>query len=181
LTVGISYTLTDSNEPPLSLQEGAAIGNVNLVNALLENGVGVESLDNDSLKTALHYAAIEGHKSIAELLLAKSAYVDSRDADCTTPLHYAAERGHKDIIELLIAKGADVNAKNHRGQTPFDIAINNSRTDIAELLMAKGATISSIHTAAQVGDLAAVKASLEGGTDINIRDNRGFTALHYAV
>jgi pectate lyase len=133
----IIYTLTDSNEPLLSLQEAAATGDVNLVKTLLESGTDVDVLDDTFLKTALHRAAIRGHKDVAELLLAKGAGVNARDWGCATPLHYAAEKGHKEIADLLIAKGADVNATDNNGRSPLWWARRHK--EIVELLRKNGA------------------------------------------
>ncbi|MFB0554352.1 MAG: ankyrin repeat domain-containing protein [Phycisphaerae bacterium] len=212
----IIYTLTESIEPPLSLQEAAAIGDVNMVRSLLEKGVEVDSWDGSHKKTALQRAAMSGHKDVVELLLAKGARIDAQDdwpggtaldyaaekghkeiaelliargADANakrtypagdTPLHSALRAGHKDIIELLITKGADVNAKNNNGQTPLDIAVTNNRKDIIELLLAKGAD-TSIHVAALIGDLARVRTFLEEGTNVNVKDDSGYTPFHYAI
>ena len=77
--------------------------------------------------TPLHYAAWEGHKEVAELLLANGADVNAKTVGGWTPLHQAAwvdvigRGGHKEIVELLIAKGADLNAKDNRlRKTPLD-------------------------------------------------------------
>ena len=82
----------------------------------------------------LHYAAGEGRKEIAELLIAKGADVDAKDEEEWTPLHSAAYVGNKEIVELLIAKGADLNAKDDDGKTPLDRATGKT----ADLLRKHG-------------------------------------------
>jgi hypothetical protein len=135
----VIYSLTELPEPPISLQEAAALGDVNLVRTLIDNGTYVDSLDDSFLKTALHRAAMGGHKSIVELLLANGADIDARSSACATPLHYAAEEGHKEIVELLVTKGADVNAKNTDGNVPLHVAARKGHRDIVELLRKHGA------------------------------------------
>ena len=88
--------------------------------------------------TPLHYAAWEGHKEIAELLIAKGADVNAKDKNSATPLHLAAEYDHKEIAELLIANGADVNAKRSDGSTPLDWAIGRKHSETADLLRKHG-------------------------------------------
>ena len=51
--------------------------------------------------TPLCEAAINGHKEIAELLIANGADVNAKDDRGWTPLHLAASGGHKEIAELL--------------------------------------------------------------------------------
>jgi pectate lyase len=153
----VIYGLTESPEPPLSLQEAAAIGDVNLVKTLIESGTDVDVLDDGFRKTALHRAAMSGHKDVAEFLLAKGADVSARDQwPFATPLHYAAEKGHVEIAELLIANDSDVNAKDTRGRTPIDLAMNQGRKEIAKLLLSKSGDV-SLYTAAYIGDLKTVR------------------------
>jgi len=85
--------------------------------------------------TPLHYAAWNGHKEVAELLIAKGADVNAKVAIWgRTPLHFAAWNGHKEVAELLIENGAEVNAKDNYGRTPLDLASGAT----AELLRTHG-------------------------------------------
>ena len=88
--------------------------------------------------TPLHYAAWEGHKEIAELLIVEGADVNVKDKNSATPLHLAAEYDHKEIAELLIANGADVNAKRSDGSTPLDWAIGRKHSETADLIRKHG-------------------------------------------
>ena len=133
------YTLTESPEPPLSLQEAATIGDIELVRTLIENGIEVDSLEDSYLSTALRCATMSGHKDVAEFLVAEGAYINARTTGHSTPLHVAAQRGRTEIAELLIDKGADVNAKNNTGQTPLNIAVHQNHQEIVELLRKHGA------------------------------------------
>jgi pectate lyase len=178
------YTLTESPEPPMSLQEAAAVGDIDLIRSIIKKGTEVDAREDTFYKTALHRAAISGHKDVVELLLAKGADIEAGKFHIGTALHYAAEKGHKEIAELLIAKGADVNAKRRghpAGDTPLHSAVRAGYKDIVELLLSKGAEVSSIHIAALLGDLARVKAFLERGTNVNAEDKRSFTPLHWAA
>ena len=128
-----------TDDPPISLQEATSSGEIDKVEALISKGVDVNAREWGSLKTALHYGAEKGHKKVVELLLAKGANTDARDALSTTPLHGAVEKGHKEVVELLIANGADANAKDYKGRTPLWYAKRKGYTEIVELLRKHGA------------------------------------------
>ena len=113
-------------------------GDLEGVQAELDNGVDVDEKDDLWGRTPLHIAAEEGHKEIAELLIAEGADVNAKSEADATPLHYAASWGGKEIVELLIAAGADVNAKNDNGNTPLDWAILRKHTETADLLRKHG-------------------------------------------
>ena len=90
-------------------------------------------------RAALHLAAWNGHKDVAELFLAKGADVNAKDGGGWTPLHWATWLGHKDVAEVLLANGADVNAKDSKGRTPLALAEERGRTELVELLKKHGA------------------------------------------
>jgi cytohesin len=108
--------------------------------------------------------------------------VNAKGGTGRTPLHWAAIEGHKEIAELLIAEGADVNAKTNDGKTPLDEAINPfyNKTEIANLLRKHGGKHGTIHSAVGGGDVEAVKEFLAAGADVNVKDKRRFTPLHWA-
>ena len=111
-------------------------GNIEAAKQAIDDGADVNAKDKRG-RTPLLFAAIGGHKEIAEILIAKGADVSPKSPEYKagiTPLHEAAFHGHKEIVELLINKGADVNAKNVDGKTPLDYAIENNHTNIADLL-----------------------------------------------
>jgi ankyrin repeat protein len=56
---------------------------------------------DDEGKTALHWAAIEGHKSIVEVLLGSGANKELRDNGWWTPLRWAMENDKTDVVKLL--------------------------------------------------------------------------------
>jgi hypothetical protein len=92
----------------------------------------------------LHVAVENGHKDVAELLLANKADANDRDRKGQTPLHLAAEKGYRDLAELLLANGADVNAKDRDDcMTPLHRAAYGGSREMVELLLANGADVNA--------------------------------------
>jgi len=177
------YALTDSPELPLSLQEAASIGDVELVRSLLDEGVGVDSWDDSLKRTVLQHAAIRGHKHVVELLLTRGARIDAKeDWPGGTALHYAAEHGHSEVAELLIAKGGDVNTKRGypAGDTPLHSAARAGHKDIVELLIDKGA---DVRTTNNRGRTAIDMAMREGHKQIGefLQAKATETSIHEAA
>jgi|WetSurMetagenome_2_1015567.scaffolds.fasta_scaffold145149_2 uncharacterized protein len=141
------------------IHDAANNGDLQKVKALLRDNPELVSTYDSNGWTPLQLAAHNGHRDIAELLLANKADINAKvlrvsnesmrlysRSDLTsklkhvdwTPMHLAVAEGHKDVVELLLAKGADLNAKTNMGMTPLDLAVSNSREDLAELLHRRG-------------------------------------------
>jgi len=170
-----------------SIYVAAKIGSIAALKKHLETGVDVNAL-NKHKQTALHFAASAGQLDAAALLLEAKADVALVDKYQKTALHYSARNGRTATTVLLLEKGAAVNAKDKKNKTPLDYAIAKKRSEVVELLRAKGgkttkelAAAENIFTAAEVGDLEAIKKHLEGGADVNATNKQGYTALHIAA
>ena len=104
-------------------------------------------------ESPLMIASLKGFLPVCRALI-------KRDVDVNkpgwTPLHYAASGGHVPVIQLLIEHNAYIDAESPNGTTP--------------LMMA-----------ARYGSWSAVKALLNAGADINLKNQLGFTALDFAV
>jgi ankyrin repeat protein len=73
---------------------------------LLEKGANPNIMERTEGRTPLHYAAMRGEKTQAEMLLAHGANMDARGWYGKTPLSLAKENGHTEIVELLRKHGA---------------------------------------------------------------------------
>ena len=70
------------------------------------------------------------------------------------------------------------------GQTPLDLAIQQKKPETAELLRkheGKSGANDSIHIAASVGNIEAVKQHLATGSDVNVKNQFGLTPMHKAA
>jgi ankyrin repeat protein len=78
------------------------------VKLLLDRGAAIDAIPHgfDYAGTGLHYAAMNGHRAIVELLLQRGADVSVRDAKIGAPAAgWAAHGGHPEIAELLQRAG----------------------------------------------------------------------------
>ena len=89
------------------------------------------------------------------------------------PIHNAARDGDLAGVQAELDKGIDVNAKdNILSFTPLDWAVKLKKTETIKLLHkhgGKSAAQDSIHIAAKLGNIEAVKKHLDAGADVNAK------------
>jgi len=123
----------------------ARAGNVGAVEAAVADDSSVVFfLGGSRDETALHIAAVHGHKEVVEVLLRAHAAVDAEDNLLFTPLHGAAHGGHEKVAEVLLRAHAAVDAKGSRGVTPLHVAAENGHKDVAELLLRADARVDAV-------------------------------------
>jgi ankyrin repeat protein len=82
--------------------------------------------------TALHFAAQQGSKRVAAILIARGARVDAVDQWGNTPLFRAVfnYRGDPATILLLRQAGADIDRQNSSGLSPRALAARIANRDV---------------------------------------------------
>jgi len=159
----------------------AARGDLASTKTLLNAGADPNVAIPDWGGTALIIASTMGQADIVGALLDKGADVKYRDTNSFTALHaavrdsdYGEDRDQRAravaTIKVLLAHGADPNARLHQEKQTVR-ALNE--------VSFEGAT--PIVLAAEVNNLDAIKALVEGGADPTIATEKGTTALILAA
>lgn len=114
-----------------ALHVAAEQGHSSVVQLLLDNGAGVDTLDCERL-TALHKAAKQGHASVVQLLLDNGARQDARDDCQMTPLLCACDSKRESVIALFARRQLDFSFRDKSGRSAWQIAINSHNGKISQ-------------------------------------------------
>ncbi|XP_036106841.1 ankyrin repeat and sterile alpha motif domain-containing protein 1B isoform X4 [Molossus molossus] len=196
------------------LLEAARTGNVALVEKLLSGrkggilggGSGPLPLSNllsiwrgpnvnctdSSGYTALHHAALNGHKEIVLKLLQYEASTNVADNKGYFPIHLAAWKGDEEIVKILIHHGPShsrVNEQNNENETALHCAAQYGHSEVVAVLLDEltDPTIrnSKLETpldlAALYGRLRVVKMIISAHPNLMSCNTRKHTPLHLAA
>jgi ankyrin repeat protein len=144
--------------------------------------------------TALHYAIRAENVDIARYLLENGANPFNRDHTGETPFHLAAQHlTDNDILGLMLTneKKIDIEESDQEGSTALHVAMMYSNLNAADFLLSKGANPNAadkygstpLHLAAWYAkDMDIVELLLiHKDVDVNLLDNKGYSALDYAI
>ncbi|OQR89925.1 hypothetical protein ACHHYP_05941 [Achlya hypogyna] len=133
-------------------------------------------------RSPIFMAALNGHKTIVELLVLVHADLNSADNEGNTPIHAAVASGHRNIVEMLVTAEANFSLANALGRKPIDIATDKQHYAIASLLSDAEATDRvRLLKAAGDGDMAQVWLLLGKATDPNVTNDDGDSVLYIAT
>ena len=91
--------------------------------------VNINAVDNFD-RTALMWAATNGHLDIMEDLIKGGATLDAADKYGMTALLWAVKNGHEDAVNMLITNFADILCCNKQGLNILHCASQNNHVDI---------------------------------------------------
>jgi len=115
-------------------------GDVNEVQAVLNTGIDVNSVDADSRTPVIH-ASIDKNLDLVKVLKERGADINGKDFQEMTSLHFAAQNYDLALCEYLVLNGADIDAQDDNGNTPLWRAEFESRgsTELQDFLVRNGA------------------------------------------
>lgn len=137
------------------LMEAVSIGNIDIVDILLENQADVHAQNNNGYN-AFMLAALQGKVAILERLYAKGALINIQNFQGQTALMLAAANNHILVLDFLITKGADIDISDNQGFT-------------------------ALIDAAESACLTAVLRLIDAGAHIDAHDREDRTALIVAL
>jgi ankyrin repeat protein len=170
------------------IHDAAKNGDLGKVTAMIQADPTLVFKKDSYGATPLHWAAMNGHTDIAQLLIANRADVNVQVQDGATPLITASVFGHMEIVQLLLANGSDVKLRNNDGMTALHAAADKGYKDIVELLLANHADANSrdtlgmtpLHYAAGYGHMDVAVLLLANGADVNATNFQSATPLRLA-
>ncbi|KAF7035108.1 hypothetical protein CFC21_046029 [Triticum aestivum] len=178
--------LSDERETPLLL--AATFGHTATAAWLLERGASPRAPDVDG-ETPLHWAAYNGDRDLAMLLLCKGADVGATNPRGTA-LHVAAMRGFPEVIRVLLRHGADPNKFASRVFTPLVSSLLGGSVECMKLLIEAGANVHAggfsgatplLLACSRRGNIGFVKCLLKAGADPNVPDELGRLPIEIAA
>lgn len=175
---------SERGETPLSL--AVSIGNIDMINLLLENGAEINLSQKDNLSYTPLINAIRNIKGknleVIKLLIEAGADLEKGDSRGGTPLLHSCIGAHKEVLEYLISKGANVNSVDNDGQTPLHYLCKFA------LEWGGGRITTIINGIEEVVENNRIdehfdifKILISNGADVNKITNYGFAPLHLAA
>lgn len=93
-----------------ALHHASYNGDLESAALLIKDGSANVNAYSNQQRTPLHFAALNNHKEVIQLLLSNGAELEWVDEQKCTPLHLACKRGHIESVALLLTSGANIYA-----------------------------------------------------------------------
>ncbi len=177
------------NGANLDLDSAAMLGDVDLVNRYLQQGVSVNSQISKTIAKGLSLLSIScryGHQNLVRFLLDKKALINEKTGNYLfVPLHHSVVQGSEEICRVLIYNDANLNIEDVHGNTPLHWAAKLGDRSMTDTLVSFDADIHHLNFnqqtplfyATEHHNVEIVRMLLERGAEVNLKDTEGYTPL----
>ncbi|KTD42871.1 ankyrin repeat domain-containing protein [Legionella parisiensis] len=118
-----------------------ARGNIGIVNALVQQGINLNSVDPNTGETALYFFAYQrDDPEILEVLLNNGANMHIKNKNGMTPLDIAIVKGHIESVRVLLnhKSALDCDSLTSNNDSPVHLAIKENNIEVLKLLIDRG-------------------------------------------
>ncbi|XP_024297578.1 histone-lysine N-methyltransferase EHMT2 isoform X3 [Oncorhynchus tshawytscha] len=175
---------------PRQLYPAAKQGEVQRVLLMLMEGIDpAYQADSQNRRCALHVAAQRGLLEVCYMLVQAGAKLDIQDKSMRTPLLEAIVNNHVEVTRYLVQSGACVYHIEEDGYTGLHHAAKLGSLDIVTLLLETGQVDinaqdsggwTPIIWAAEHKHIKVIRALLNRGADVTLKDKEMNACLHWA-
>ncbi len=174
---------TQDSEGNDALLMAIKIADSRIVRLLLQSGANPNVLYKEG-RTAFHYMALRDKTTCVPYMFDYGCDPNIRDNDGATPLMYATATGRESAVRMLLEeKNIDPNIQDNDGRTALMRAVGRGDPCIVEIILNAvgvdpniqdngGQTVLMLATKYFYMDI--IQILLDGGVDVNIRDNYFF-------
>ena len=131
---------------------------VELLLAMLDQGVGIDEVDPVTKRTAIMEATHLRRTKISQILIRSGSRLHLKDIDGNSALHFAARNGDANTCVLLLDAGAQLVETNRAGETPLDLGARGGHTETVTCLLNSWALQNGSSTTLLQGFLEASKS-----------------------
>lgn len=171
--------------PRVPIIAAAARNDLEAVRYLINAGVLVNLVDEDTDTTALSQAVQNNNLKMVQVLLAAGAEVNAKNSHGQTALMSLGDDSTDEMVWTLVSAGARINYKDEDGNTVLMSVAGAENPTMLRALIDAGAKVNArneegetaLMIAARRGATSSVKVLIMAGADLNITDNKGHTAL----